>query len=189
MDAFLTSFLAVLLAEMGDRSQLLAAALAVRFHRNGAVIAGLALASLLNCTIAAVGGSVIDEWISEAPLTLFAGLAYIFAGVGMLLWRRKVDILANWKTGAFMTSFLGLFILQFGDKSQFIIAANAARNDLWGFVLAGGLTGIMVATVPAIVLREKLAEILPVTWIRRVGGALLLLVGLYFALRAFGLVA
>lgn len=188
MDAFLTSFVAVLLAETGDRSQLLAAALALRFHRNGPVIAGLALASLINCTIAALGGSVVDQWISEAPLTLFGALAYIFAGVGMLWWRRPIDILANWRTGAFMTSFLGLFILQFGDKSQFIIATGAARNPAWGLVLAGGWAAIMAACAPAILLREKLAELVPVNAIRRAGGLLLLLVGLFLALRAFGLV-
>lgn len=189
MDAFLTSFVAVLLAEMGDRSQLLAAALALRFHRNGAIIAGLALASLLNCAIAAAGGSVIDEWISEAPLTLFGALAYIFAGVGMLWWRRPVDILANWRTGSFLTSFLGLFILQFGDKSQFLLAANAARSDGWGFVMAGGWAGIMAASIPAILLREKLAKMIPVNAIRRFSGVLFLVIGAYMALRAFDLIA
>ncbi len=187
MDAFLTTFLSVILAEMGDRTQILAAALALRFHKDGTIIAGLALATLLNCMLSAVGGSVIDGWISEAPLKLFAGLAYIFAGAGMLMWRRKVDPLLGWKTGAFWTAFLGLFILQFGDKSQFIIAANAARADLWGFVLAGGFAGIMAACLPAIILRERLAVILPVKPIRWAGGALLLLWGVLLALDAFGL--
>ena len=139
MDAFLATFLSVILAEMGDRPQILAVALAIRFRNDKAIIAGLALATLLNCILSAVGGSVIDRWISEATLTLFAGFAYIFAGASMLMWRRKVDPLAGWKTGAFWTAFLGLFILQFGDKSQLIIAANAARHELWGFVLAGGV--------------------------------------------------
>ena len=187
MDGFLTTFLSVVLAEMGDRPQILAAALALRFHKNNAVIAGLALATLLNCTLSAVGGSVIDQWISEAPLKLFAGLAYIFAGAGMLMWRRKVDPLLGWKTGAFWTSFLGIFILQFGDKSQFIVAANVARYDLWGFVLAGGVAGIMTACLPAIILREKLATLLPVNIIRWIGGALLLLWGILLALDALGL--
>ncbi|MEP7351013.1 MAG: TMEM165/GDT1 family protein [Sphingorhabdus sp.] len=187
MDALLTTFLSVLLAEMGDRTQILAAALALRYHKNNAIIAGLMFATLLNCTLSAVGGSAIDEWISEAPLKLFAGLAYIFAGAGMLMWRRKVDPLLGWKTGAFWTAFLGLLILQFGDKSQFIIAANAARHDLWGFVLVGGFVGIMVACVPAIILREKLAQIVPLKIMRWVGGALLLFWGIMLALQAFSL--
>jgi Ca2+/H+ antiporter, TMEM165/GDT1 family len=185
MDAFLTTFLSVLLAEMGDRTQILAAALALRYHKNGAVLAGLALATLANCAISAAGGSVVDSWISEAPLKLFAGMAYIFAGIGMLMWRRKVDPLSGWKLPAFWTAFLGLFILEFGDKSQFIIAVQAARTDFWGMVLAGGFAGIMAATVPAVILREKLAQMLPLKPIRWVSGALLLGWGIILALQAF----
>lgn len=188
MDALLTTFLSVFLAEMGDRTQILAAALALRYHRNGPIIAGLAAATLLNCTISSAAGSVIDSWISEAPLKLFAGLAYIFAGAGMLMWRRKVDPLTGWKTGAFITAFLGLFILEFGDKSQFIIAAQAARTPLWGMAFAGGFAGIMAAAVPAVILRERLAQIVPLKPIRWVSGALLLGWGMTLALQAIALV-
>lgn len=187
MDALLSTFLSVFLAEMGDRTQILAAALALRYHRNGPVLAGLACATLLNCTISAVGGSVIDSWISEAPLKLFAGMAYIFAGAGMLMWRRKVDPLAGWKTPAFLTAFFGLFILEFGDKSQFIIATQAARTPFWGMALTGGFLGIMAATIPAVILRERLAQIVPLKPIRWISGALLLGWGLMLALQAFGL--
>ena len=187
MDALLTTFLSVFLAEMGDRTQILAAALALRYHKNGAVLAGLACATLLNCTISAAGGSVVDEWISEAPLRLFAGMAYIFAGAGMLMWRRVVDPLTGWKTPAFLTAFLGLFILEFGDKSQFIIAAQAARTPFWGMALAGGFLGIMAATIPAVILRERLAKIVPLKPIRWISGGLLLGWGIWMALKAFGL--
>ena len=187
MDALLSTFLSVFLAEMGDRTQILAAALALRYHKNGAVLAGLACATLLNCSISAVGGSVIDEWISEAPLKLFAGMAYIFAGAGMLMWRRIVNPLTNWKLPAFWTAFLGLFILEFGDKSQFIIAAQAARTDLWGMAATGGFAGIMAATIPAVILRERLAQRVPLKPIRWVSGALLLGWGIVLALQAFRL--
>ena len=187
MDALLATLLSVFLAEMGDRTQILAAALALRYHKNGAVLAGLGCATLLNCSISAAGGSVIDQWISEAPLKLFAGMAYIFAGAGMLMWRRVVDPLSGWKTPAFLTAFLGLFILEFGDKSQFIIAAQAARTDFWGMTLAGGFLGIMAATIPAVILRERLAQIVPLKPIRWASGALLLGWGLVLGLQAFAL--
>ena len=187
MDALLSTFLSVFLAEMGDRTQILAAALALRYHKNGAVLAGLACATLANCAISAAGGSVIDSWISEEPLKLFAGMAYIFAGAGMLMWRRVVDPLSGWKTPAFLTAFLGLFILEFGDKSQFIIAVQAARYDYWGMAMAGGFAGIMAATIPAVILRERLAQILPLKPIRWISGALLLGWGIRLALQAFGL--
>ena len=188
MDALLSTFLSVFLAEMGDRTQILAAALALRYHRNGAALAGLVCATLLNCGISAAGGSVIDGWISEAPLKLFAGMAYIFAGAGMLMWRRVVDPLSGWKTPAFLTAFLGLFILEFGDKSQFIIVAQAARTDFWGMAALGGFLGIMAATIPAVILRERLAKVVPLKPIRWVSGALLLGWGVILALQAFALV-
>ena len=187
MDALLSTLLSVFLAELGDRTQILAAALALRYHKNAAVLAGLAAATLLNCTISAAGGSVIDSWISEAPLKLFAGLAYILAGVGMLMWRRVVDPLKGWKTPPFVTAFLGLFILEFGDKSQFIIAAQAARTPFWPMAAVGGFVGIMAATVPAVFLRERLATIVPLKPIRWISGALLLGWGILLALQAFGL--
>jgi Ca2+/H+ antiporter, TMEM165/GDT1 family len=187
MDALLATFLSVFLAEMGDRTQILAAALALRYHKNGSILTGLACATLLNCAISAAGGSVIDSWISEAPLRLFAGMAYIFAGAGMLMWRRKVDPLTGWKTPAFVTAFLGLFILEFGDKSQFIIAAQAARTPFWPMTAIGGFIGILAATIPAVLMRERLAHIIPLKPIRWISGALLLGWGIIQALQAFGL--
>lgn len=186
MDALYTTLLSVFLAEMGDRTQILAAALALRFHKNFAIIAGLAFATLLNCAISAIGGSFIDSWISTQPVKLFAGLAYIFAGAGMLFWRRNVDPLHTWETSAFLTAFLGLFILEFGDKSQFIIAAQSARTPFWGMTMVGGFVGIMAATVPAVIMRDKLAQIIPLKPIRWLSGAILLIWGGVLATQAFG---
>lgn len=188
MDSLLTTLLSVFLVEMGDRTQILVAVLALRFHNERRVLAGLALATLINCSVSAIGGSVVDNWISEAPLRLFNALAYIFAGTGMLLWRRPVDVLAGWKTSAFMTSFLGLFVLELGDKSQFIILANAAQTPLWPMTILGGWMGIMAACAPAIYLRERLATMLPIGAIRIGGGIVLTIWGLIQAMRAFGLI-
>jgi Ca2+/H+ antiporter, TMEM165/GDT1 family len=188
MDAFLTTFIAVFFAEIGDRSQILTLALAIRFRKDASVLAGLLLATLLNCALAAFIGSFIDRYISEEPLRLFTAVAYIMAGVGMLLWRRKTDLLENWKLGAFMSSFLGLFILQFGDKSQFLIAVSAANTPLWGFAFAGGAAGIMAACAPLILLGQRTMAGLPIPMVRRVAGIIMLIWGLFMALGAFKLI-
>ena len=107
------------LAEFGDRPQILCAALAIRYGRVSPVLWGLGLATLCNCAISAVAGSAVHQWISEDPLQLFYALSLIFAGIGMVAWRRPTDLLDDWSLGPFWTSFLGLFILQFGDKGQF----------------------------------------------------------------------
>ncbi|MEP3225220.1 MAG: TMEM165/GDT1 family protein [Parasphingorhabdus sp.] len=187
MDAFLTSLFALLLAEIGDRPQILCAALAIRYGRVAPIIGALGLATLLNCVISALGGSAVNQWISEEPLRLFYALSLFLAGIGMVAWRRPVDLLEKWTLGPFWTSFFGLFILQFGDKGQFIIAATAARTDAWYFAAAGGWIGIMLACVPAIVFQEKIAEILPFRLIRRGAGLVFLLIGAILALSAWGL--
>jgi Ca2+/H+ antiporter, TMEM165/GDT1 family len=185
MDSLLATLFSVFITEIGDRPQILAAALALRFSNDRMVIWALALATALNCAISAVAGSVIDQWISEDPLRLFNGLAYVSAGVAMLWWRRPVDLLDGWNIAPFLTAFIGLFILQFGDKAQFIIAANAAMTPYPIFTGLGGWLGIMAAVVPAVVLKEKLAQIFPLPNIRKAGGVLLLLWGVYQALRAW----
>lgn len=185
METFLIAFLAVAIAEMGDRPQLLGAALAARYERDGPVMAGLALASLLNCLISAYAGSFIKDWISEDPLLLFRSLAYIFAGAALLAPRKAIDVLSGWKTGPFWTSFLGLFILQFGDKSQFLIAVEGAAGKHWWLAALGGWLGMMVACGAAILLKQKLAAMIPMRAFRLVSGAIMLAVGMVMALNAW----
>ncbi|MEO9599114.1 TMEM165/GDT1 family protein [Parasphingorhabdus sp.] len=188
MDAFLTSIFALALAEFGDRPQILCAALAIRYGRVSPIIWGLGLATLCNCMISAIAGSAVHQWISEDALQLFYALSLIFAGIGMVGWRRPVDLLDGWTIGPFWTSFLGLFILQFGDKGQFILVATAARTDMWAYAAAGGWIGVMIACVPAVLFRRQLAENVPIQPIRYGGGAVLLVIGGILALGAWGII-
>ncbi len=188
MDSLISTLLTLILTETGDRTQLLAAALALRYGRDRPVIAGFALASLANCLIAAFAGSFVRDWISQDPLHLFNGLAYFLAGTAMLAWRRKTDLLAGWKLGPFLTAFVGIFILQFGDKGQFVIGANAAMADHWLFPAIGGWLGTLVAVIPAILLKERLAQLLPLKAIRIGGGVLLTAFGLFQALSAWRII-
>jgi len=187
VDAFLTSLFALALAGVGDRPQILCAALVLRYGKLSPVIWGLALATLANCMISAVAGSTVNQWISEDPLQLFYALSLIFAGVGMIAWRRPVDLLEGWTLGPFWTSFLGLFVLQFGDKGQFILAATAARTDLVAMTALGGWIGAMAACVPAAILQQQLVEYLPIARIRKAAGTVFLLLGSGLALGAWGI--
>ncbi len=188
MDAFLTSIFALALAEIGDRPQILCAVLAIRFGRVAPVLWGLGLATLVNCFVSAFFGQAIHQWISEDPLQLFYALSLVLAGVGMIAWRRPVDLLENWTLSPFLISFFGLLILQFGDKGQFILAATAARTDMWVLTAIGGWLGVMAACVPALLLQEKLASMLPINRIRQGGALIFLMIGGYLALDAWGLV-
>lgn len=188
MDSFLITLLVVAIAEMGDRTQLLSAVLAMRFKNDKAIIFGLLLATLINCALSAYLGSAIKGWISMDALKLFVAIAYIMGGVGMLLWYRPIDLLENWKIGTFATSFLGIFILQIGDKSQFIIGANAAQADHWIFPFFGAIFGIMIANVPAIIFKEELSNIIPLKSIRQIGGIVITIWGIIMAMQAFRII-
>lgn len=187
VDAFLTSLFALGLAEMGDRPQILCAALAIRYARIAPILWALALATLVNSVISAFAGSFVNEWISEEPVQIFYALSLLLAGIGMLAWRRPVDLLDRWTLGPFWTAFLGLFILQLGDKGQFILAATAARTDEWIFAAAGGWIGVMAACLPAIIFRDELATMINIKLVRHLGGILFVVIALFVAMGAWGI--
>jgi putative Ca2+/H+ antiporter (TMEM165/GDT1 family) len=164
----------------------LAAGLSIRFANRAVVAAGCALATAINCAMAAYAGTLIRGWIEGDALVLFSALAMTFAGIGMLAWRRPVDMLQGWPFGPFLSVFFGLFIVQFGDKAQFLIGAMVANDSHYLFATLGGWLGIMFALIPAIVLQEKLAALLPIKMIRNIGGFGFVLAGIYYAFSIWG---
>lgn len=186
MEMFLLTMLLTALTQIGDRTQILLAGLAIRFTNNIAVIAGCALAAAINCGISAYAGTLVRSWISGDALLIFYALALTFAGIGMLVWRLPVDMLQSWPFGPFVASFLGLFIVQFGDKGQFLISASVANDKSYVFAMIGGWMGIMFALIPAVILQDKLAKLLPIKTIRNIGGFGFVLAGVYYALSVWG---
>lgn len=187
MEAFLTSLLLTAIVQTGDRAQLLCAALGQRFARSVPLIIGVALASGATAALGAIGGVAVGTWISLDALRLFYALSLLFAGLGMLAPRRPVDTLPGWRTGPLLTGLLGLFILQFGDKGQFIVAATAARSHEWVWPLIGGWAGTALGLAPAIIWQDRLAD-WPIRPIRIGAGLVLTALGIALALGAFGLV-
>ncbi|MEJ7927535.1 TMEM165/GDT1 family protein [Sphingobium sp. AN641] len=188
MDALLTALMGCLLGEMGDKSQLLLLALATRFNRNRAVIAGAAVAAIANAAISATAGAVIAPMLGADARTLFAALAVLFLGVGLLVRVKQPDTLDGWNIGAFLTTALGLFILGFGDGPQFLILGITTRTADPLMAGIGGAIGIFVAQLPVILLRHQFAAALPLRAIRIGGAITLLLVGAVLALTALALV-
>ena len=187
MDALLTTFVAAALAEWGDRTQLFVVVLAARFARPGAILAGLAVAALANGAVAAIGGVLIHELVNTRALSLLVALALLMAGVGSLIQRRPPDIARRWRTGAFVTAAASLFLLEIGDKTQFITFALAARFDTVLLAVAGATAGILVANAPAAVLGSAFSEAVPVKPIRWAIAALLLITGFVVAVQALEL--
>jgi putative Ca2+/H+ antiporter (TMEM165/GDT1 family) len=187
VDALLTAFVGAGLAEWGDRTMLFVIVLAARFGKALPILAGLAVAALLNGAVAAYGGVYIHDLVPTRALSLLVALAMIMAGAGSLLRRKPPNMAANWRTGAFVTAAASLTLLEIGDKTQFLTFALAARFDSAALTLAGATAGILIANAPAAVLGGALQKSIPVQPIRYAVGAIFLIAGFWLAVKALEL--
>lgn len=189
MEPLVTSFLAALLAEWGDKTQLLVVALAARFARPGAVLAGVALAALLNCVLAAFLGGLLSEIITPRALSLLVAVALLFAGIaGFLRSGDAPDMGTDWKVGAFVATLVCFFLLEFADKTQFLTFALAAQYDAFALAAAGATAGVIAANAPAVALAGRFTEIVPVRAVRFTIAGLFLFAGALVAVNALRLI-
>ena len=159
MEAFLVSAGVVALAEIGDKTQLVALVLAARFKRPLPIIAGIAAATLVNHTIAGIVGAWLASVIGPAALRWILGLSF-FAIAVWLLVPDRVDpaAVARGRYGVFATTLVTFFLAEMGDKTQIATVALAARfADLYA-VVAGTTLGMLLADVPAVLFGERIAR-------------------------------
>ena len=182
MEAFLTSTALVALAEMGDKTQLLAMLLATRFRKPVPIILGIFVATIANHFLAALVGHSIAGVLTQP------WFRYAVAGsfIAMALWPLvpdKIDedapLKAPSKAGVFVTTLVAFFLVEMGDKTQVATVALGAQFDNLLAVTAGTTCGMMLANVPAVLFGEALAKRVPMRALQ-VGAALLfLLLGLW----------
>lgn len=187
MDALLIALVGCLLGEVGGKSQLLVLSLAKRYEWDGAIIAGIVCAAIANAAISALAGAWIGPMLGADARLLFLALALLFLGAGMVWPVDAPDPLSGWRTGPFLTSLLGLFILGFGDGSQFLILGVATRTADPALAAIGGAIGVIVALVPVVVLRDGLFA-LPLRVVRWVGAGIMVLTGVILLINALHLV-
>jgi Ca2+/H+ antiporter, TMEM165/GDT1 family len=187
VEALYTSFLAAALAEWGDKSQLLVMALAVRYRQPVPILAGVAVAALAHALIAAAAGVLIHDLIISRAASLLVAVALLFAAINGLGGRQQPD-LAKWKTGPFVTAAASFFLLEFADKTQFLTAAFAAKYDSLVFTAFGATAGVLLSSVPAAFLGERLAAIVPLKPLRLGVAAAFLLAAAIVAVGALRLI-
>jgi putative Ca2+/H+ antiporter (TMEM165/GDT1 family) len=187
VDALVPAFLAALLAEFGDKTQLLTIILAARFGRPGPVLAGVAVAAIANSLIAAIGGALIAGMVPFRAFNLLLAIALIFAGGGALLPQKQPDMGIYDRLGVFVACLISFFILELGDKTQFLTFAFAARSSTPLLAGAGGAAGVIAASLPAVALGAALPKTLPLRPIRIGVGTTFLLVGIGVGLSALRL--
>lgn len=181
MDAFLVSFGTVAIAEIGDKTQLLALILAVRFRAPLAVIAGIFVATVANHALAAFVGTLIAEWLTDEVLAWTVGISFLAMGVWALIPDAPPsdeEAQAPATFGPFLATTIAFFFVEMGDKTQIATAALAAHYQSLVLVALGTTLGMMAANVPAVLLGEAAAKRVPLALVRLVTAAIFILLGL-----------
>ena len=188
MEALLPAFIAAALAEWSDKTQLVILALAIRYGRPGPLLIGVAVGALASGLFAGFAGTLVHGTVTLRALSLLLGVALIFAGASAFLARKTPDYAATLAGPAAFAAALGVFLAEFGDRTQFITFAIAARYDSMLLAAFGATAGLVAASIPAAVLGPKLAAVVPVNLLRIGAGFLFLLFGVVVALNALELV-
>ncbi|MBS1208327.1 MAG: hypothetical protein H6R19_725 [Proteobacteria bacterium] len=164
MEAFLVSTGIVALAEMGDKTQLLALVLAARLKKPLPICLGIFAATLVNHACAAAVGQWITTYLGADALRWILGISFI-AMAGWMLIPDKLDDDASSKPqrfGAFLTTLIAFFIVEMGDKTQIATVALAAKYTSLVAVVAGTTCGMLLANVPVVYFGDKLTRLVPI---------------------------
>ena len=170
MEAFLVSTGIVALAEIGDKTQLLALLLAARFKKPWPIVFGILVATVANHALAGALGAWVTTQISAGVLRWILAASF----VAMAIWTLVPDKLEDdgdaqpprW--GVFATTVLMFFLAEMGDKTQIATVMLAARFDAYLAVVAGTTFGMMLANAPVVWLGERVTRLLPLTVVHRV---------------------
>jgi putative Ca2+/H+ antiporter (TMEM165/GDT1 family) len=181
MEAFLISTGIVALAEIGDKTQLLALVLAARFRRPMPIILGILVATLANHALAGIAGAWISAAVGPTAMRWILGVSFIAMAVWTLIPDKLDDDApdpnAATRLGVFGTTLVAFFLLEMGDKTQIATVALAAKYTSLVAVVAGTTLGMMIANVPAVLLGEVAAKKLPMHVVHRVAAAIFVALG------------
>lgn len=191
LESLLVPTAIVALAEIGDKTQLLALILAARFRKPWPIIAGIIAATLANHAAAGAVGAWVSSFFSETVLHWI--LAASFAATA--LWTLVPDKMdddensAARRFGPFLTTLIAFFLAEIGDKTQVATVMLAAQYPHLIMVILGTTLGMLIANVPVVLAGNFAAEKLPLTLIRRLAAAaffVLAIVAVYSAMKASG---
>lgn len=163
VDAFLIATGIVALAEIGDKTQLLAFLLAARFRKPLPIITGIFIATIANHAFAGALGTWLTSLLTPDTMRWILGLSFI----GMAVWTLIPDRLEEndaslARYGVLGTTLVAFFLAEMGDKTQFATVALAAQYQAFFAVVAGTTFGMMIANVPAVLLGDRIAHRMPV---------------------------
>ena len=184
MEVFLLSTGVVALAEMGDKTQLLALVLALRFRRPWPIVLGILTATLVNHALAGALGAWVTLQLGPHVLRWVLGLSFLTMAVWILI-PDKLDDGQTRKAprlGVYGTTVLSFFLAEMGDKTQIATIMLAAQYNPYE-VVAGTTLGMMLADAPVVWLGERMTRrltgLLPMRVVRGVSAVVFTTLGLF----------
>jgi putative Ca2+/H+ antiporter (TMEM165/GDT1 family) len=186
MEAIWISAGVVALAEIGDKTQLLAIILAAKFRKPVPIILGILVATVLNHTAAAAIGYFVSKWLSGLWFQAGVGIAFLAMAAWSLVPDKADDGAATMgHAGVFLTTLFSFFIVEIGDKTQIATTLLAARYHEIALVTMGTTLGMMIANIPAVLLGEAATRVLPLKYVRMIAAAIFAAIGIWVLVAAF----
>ena len=177
------TFLLIALAEFGDKSQLVCMTLAAR-HRGLPVVLGAVAAFALLNLLAVAFGAAVAAWLPEWAVTLAVGALFLIFGINALRYSDDEDdetVEEKPGHGIFATTFLLIFLAEFGDKTQIAVAGLGSTQPATA-VWAGGTLALAGTSLLGVIAGRRFLNRMPLLWIHRISGAFfLILAALAFA--------
>lgn len=178
MEAFLISTGIVGLAEIGDKTQLLAFVLAAKFRRPVPIVLAIFIATIVNHAFAAAIGSWITGMLGPDLLRWVLGVSFLVMAAWTLIPDKLDEDDAKLaKYGVFLTTLLAFFMAEMGDKTQVATVALAARYDSMLAVVLGTTCGMMLANVPAVYLGDRIAGRIPLRLVHGIAALVFAVLG------------
>ena len=179
MEAFLVSTGIVALAEMGDKTQLLALVLAVRFRKPWPIVWGIFVATVANHALAGALGAWVTTVVGPDVLRGVLGVSFIAMALWMLIPDKLDDEAAAQASrfGVFATTTAAFFLAEMGDKTQIATVMLAARYNAYMWVVAGTTLGMMLANAPVVWLGERMTRLIPLRSVHLVSAAIFAVLG------------
>ena len=186
-EALLVSTGVVAVAEIGDKTQLLAIVLAAKFRKPAPIILGILAATLLNHAAAATLGYLVAQWLSGRTFQVIVGAAFLVMAAWALIPDKDEEGAADRsRGGVFLTTLVAFFLVEIGDKTQIATSLLAARFHEIAMVTAGTTLGMMLANVPAVLLGGAATRVVPLHLVRIAAAVIFALIGAWVLLAAFG---
>jgi putative Ca2+/H+ antiporter (TMEM165/GDT1 family) len=180
MQALLVSTAVVAVAEIGDKTQLLALVLAARFRRPVPIVLGILVATLANHALAGLFGQFLGHLMTPDVLRWVVGLSFLPMAAWILVPDRHADggDRPLDRYGPFIATTVAFFLVEIGDKTQIATVALAAKYQAMTAVVIGTTLGLMLANVPAIIFGNIAGLKLPMAWVRAIAAALFAGIGI-----------